>query len=225
MTGDLDDYNFLTIEKMYQSFLVKRAKEGYREYKIGFSVSIPKSLKTGFLESCFYNGVDYHEIIEAYMQSYVGQNGIDISLKQLEKDIEVLSIKRDTLKKMIEIQGSIREKALTDSTKYELEKITQIEIKLNNGKIEKRSRRNPITFDDIRRLLGKMRDRFKNEKLADLILILEGQINLLDSDLKDQLTNALDQYKLEHMDEIPGYVTPDITTLIAMARRYDESKP
>ena len=81
MTGDIDDYNFSTIEKMYQSFLVKRAKEGYREYKIGFSVSIPKSLKTGFLESCFYNGVDYHEIIEAYMQSYVGQNGIDISLK------------------------------------------------------------------------------------------------------------------------------------------------
>src|SRR5208337_644179 len=155
MMNDIDGYNFSSIEKMYQAFLVKRAKESYHEYKTGFSVSIPKSLKTSFLESCFYNGVDYHEIMGAFMLSYVGQNGIDISLKQLEKDIEALKAKRDTLKKMIEIQGSIREKALTDSTRFELEKLLQIEIKQHNGKIEKRPRRSPILYDDIRRLIGK----------------------------------------------------------------------
>jgi hypothetical protein len=225
MMNDIDGYSFSSIEKTYQAFLVKRAKESYHEYKTGFSVSVPKSLKTSFLESCFYNGVDYHEIVEAFMLSYVGQNGIDVSLKQLEKDIEALKNKRDTLKKMIEIQGSIREKALADSTRFELEKLLQIEIKQHNGKIEKRPRRSPILYDDIRRLIGKMRDRYKNEKLADLIMILEAQISVLNSDVKDQLLAALDEYKLEHMDEIPGYVTPDITTLIAMARRYDQGKP
>jgi hypothetical protein len=71
-----------------------------------------------------------------------------------------------------------------------------------------------------------MRDHFKSENLAGLILVLEAQISILQNqDARDQLRAALDEYKLEHRAEIPGYVTPDITALIAMARRYDQSKP
>lgn len=207
------------IDRLYNVFELKKLNGEINDKKVNFSISLPKTEKIEFLDTCYNNGENYKNVIRRLFAEYVKANGLDVCIARINERIERLQEEKSRYEKRLIDHTAIREKALKSFIKDEIEKAVNVTKTKPDGTTEKTARRNPPTSNEIRLLINRVRNRFNRENLAEIVTAIENEIKSTDNPHKDGLLSALEDYKFQHRSELPGYNSPGLDQLLMRARR------